>query len=162
MSVEITRKGRYQVRVEGANFSQHNEPFEGIQKASEILGASPAARVTLTPPVIEIVASGIEIELGSTVPVLSDMGEDVVEFFARLAGNPMEVVLEDWRGNVTHADSFWQGLELMAEKHKGDLLVTPMYGDYVGDGKSRFVGLTWKGYIFTWHRRKRGAISIGA
>lgn len=160
MSIKITRKGLWRLNVNGAFFSGHMTPDEGYEKASEALDVAPGAAVVLQPPLIAIAAGKgtVTVPVDSPPPVLSDKGEDIIDFIARVANRTQP----DPDGEVmVGTGDIHKDIDALVERSKTKILLTPIYADVDGDGKVEWVGLAWRGYGLEWWQRVKGAINIG-
>ena len=157
MSLKITRKGYYVLKVGGVSFSNHVEPREGYEKASQALAADPTLKLLLAPPVIEIVEDGatVQVPIGDPVPVTSDGGEDLIDFLARIQGiegpGPNPVLIE--------ASSYEDYLNQAAIGSKGTWLIRRIY--WPVNGERVWIGIVWRGYVLVWNNRDKTAIRIG-
>lgn len=155
MSLKTTAKGYNALSVNGVHFSNHSSLIEAVaEKASAILEADPALVVRVQPPVIEIRASDDAVPVPSPMPVVSDSGEDLVDFLERISAPPNIVATLPPTSTVEESlDEFaaetlktWRPLRFYA-RHP--------------DGREEWVGWGWRGYIVTWNHRDRQALRIG-
>lgn len=154
MSLIVTAKGRYRLSVNGAPFSEHNQEREAVgEKASQILEADPSLVVTVTPPVVEIRASGYVIPIEPTEPVLSDGGVDLIDFIAGHTVEPQR------NPNPLEGDLF-EVLHQFAANCKKDWLLHRLYFT-LQDGTEIWAGIGWRGYSLLWYERDKDALKVG-
>lgn len=154
MSVKVTALGYYRLMVNGQHFSNHSQEREGIEKSSHILEITPEAIVTLTPPIVKVESSktGVTTPNIPGEPVLSDAGEDLIDFIDRMQGPPTSY-------EKIIVDNFYAGVEAFIVKTKATWLVRRLYWEV--NGEKIWVGIGWRGYILIWHKRDKTAIRVG-
>ena len=159
MSIKITRKGYYRVMVSGAKFSQHVDPNEAIENASEIIAADPSLVVTVLPPMIEVaVAEGAVIIPDPEAPLpVAEGGMDLVDYLLFHTTGSLQPTGEI---ELIEAANHWDFLSKAADSHRTDKLGTRVWGDPDADGKKDFLGVTWRGFFLLTYFRTPGAVKI--
>lgn len=145
----------------GAKFSQHVDPNEAIENASELLAADPSLVVTILPPMIEVVvAEGALVLPDPTAPPpVSESGMDLTDYLLFHTTGSLEPTGEV---ALIEAANHWDYLSKAADAYRRNALATRVWGDPDKDGKKDFLGLTWRGYFLLTYFRTPGAISVPA
>jgi hypothetical protein len=154
MSLKTTAKGYNALSVNGVHFSNHSSLIEAVaEKASAILEADPTLVVTVRPPIIEVRASEDAIPVPPMEPIVSDAGEDLIDFLARVSPPPN--VIADL-GTVSSVED---AADEFADESKTRVLPIRCYATIAG--VRTWVGIAWRGYLLLWHRRDKAALRIG-
>lgn len=150
MTFELTAEqhGYYLVFVDGHQFSKHVQEREAIQQAINAKQEVPAVPVHYSHPyrvVVELTDEVLELP-GPSEPPTSDAGEDLIDFLARVHGEPVEV-------NFLEAPDFRTALKMFATETKGTWLVKRLFAE--ANGEHTWIGVGWRGYVllFIWRDR---------
>ena len=165
----------HRVMVNGAEWSKHSTDYKAAEVAYDValVGLDHFRRgVIPTLPVVYVDgARRIYYETDPNMnadvviaapsePVVSDGGEDFVDFIRRNATRPDPndpTVIRVESTGVIERD-----VAAQIEACKDLKLGARIWSDVDGDGVTEFVGLTWRGYSFQWWQRVHGAFKVGA
>lgn len=151
------------VFLNGQEWSKHTAPHKAAETAYDLALEALRQGVTPFPKIWTFVDGRVYYEPDPNVeaatippapqPVISDGGEDLIDFLERIGPTPRVEV------EIT-APTLMQGLEVFLDSTRAGWLIEKMY-HRAADGTKTLVAYGWRGFGLVVHRRVKGTIKLG-